>query len=190
MSMNSRRKNVSVSLWITIAGIVILIAAVAILLSIPDAQRAVTENINSAVPLNAHIPAPEITLIDLEGNRVSLSDYRGNVVLVNNWATWCPPCKAEMPALESYYRAHAKEGFMVIAIESGASAPEVIDFVEQYQLTFQVWLDPDGKALAAFQNWNLPSSYVIDRNGIIRMAWTGAVSETVLEEYLTPLLEE
>ena len=134
-------------------------------------------------------PAPELTLTDVQGRSVSLSDYRGQWVLVNNWATWCPPCKAEMPELKSYYEAHRDEGFVIVAIESGEPADEVTAFASSYGLTFPVWLDPTGEALEAFANFNLPSSYVIDRDGVIRMYWTGPVDVGTLEKYVTPLLE-
>jgi len=112
------------------------------------------------------------------------------VILVNNWAIWCPPCKTEMPELQAYYIAHAAEGFMVIAIESGKPADQVASFVKNYGMTFPVWLDPQITALEIFQNWNLPSSYAIDRDGIVRLSWTGGINQPTLEQYVTPLLEE
>jgi peroxiredoxin len=134
--------------------------------------------------------APHLALTDLQGNLVSLDDTRGKVVLINNWATWCPPCKDEMPELQAYYQTHNKQGFDVIAIESGEPADTVAGFVRQYGLTFPVWLDPHGSALDSFKNWNLPSSYVVDRLGRLRMSWTGPLDRATLEKYITPLLEK
>jgi thiol-disulfide isomerase/thioredoxin len=122
--------------------------------------------------------------------RESLADYRDDVILVNHWATWCPPCKAEMPTLEAYYEEHASEGFSIIAIEAGDSRDIVSQFAEQYNLQFPVWLDPDSASLRAFGNSTLPNSYVIDRMGTVRLAWTGEVNREVLEKYVTPLLVE
>jgi cytochrome c biogenesis protein CcmG, thiol:disulfide interchange protein DsbE len=144
----------------------------------------------SVIPSTANYPAPGITLTDLKGKTVSLSDFSGQVILVNNWATWCPPCKAEMPALQAYYSKHARDGFIILGIESGESAEEVGKFVKAYKLTFPILLDPGGTALDIFNNYNLPSSYVIDRNGIIRLKWTGPISQAMLEKYVTPLLEK
>ncbi|GAB4475673.1 MAG: hypothetical protein Kow0088_12750 [Anaerolineales bacterium] len=141
-------------------------------------------------PAELNQSAPELTLSDLEGKSVSLADYRGQVILVNNWATWCPPCRAEMPELEAYYQAHREQGFVILAIEAGDPPQEVADFVRQYGLSFPVLLDPENRAIAAFGNPALPNTYVIDRQGIIRLAWTGAVDRNVLETYLTPLLKE
>ena len=109
---------------------------------------------------------------------------------MNNWATWCPPCKAEMPTLQAYFEAHQAKGFTIIAIEGGEPVSEVADFVRQYGLSFPVWPDVNGKSMDAFRNLNLPNSYLIDREGTVRLAWTGAISRSILEEYVTPLLED
>ncbi|HSQ16550.1 MAG TPA: TlpA disulfide reductase family protein [Anaerolineales bacterium] len=144
----------------------------------------------SVTPVEVNYPAPELTLNDLEGTAVSLSDHLGSVVLVNNWATWCPPCKAEMPTLQTYYTWHEVQGFTLLAIEAGDPLPDVAAFVESYQLTFPILLDPNNLALRAFQNDGLPNSYVIDRQGIVRLAWTGPISLEMLERYVTPIVEE
>lgn len=145
---------------------------------------------NSTIPVEVNFKAPDLKLQDLDGNEVSISDYLGKVILINNWATWCPPCKAEMPSLEAYYQAHKVDGFILIAIDAGDPATEVEDFVQDYGLTFPIWLDPDGLALKAFMNNGLPSSYVVNREGIIQLTWTGAISDSMLEKYVTPLLQE
>jgi peroxiredoxin len=155
----------------------------------PD-ETAESSDVRSAIPVEVNYPAPELSLDDLEGKPVSLEDYRGTVVLVNNWATWCPPCKAEMPTLQAYFEDHNGKGFTIIAIESGDPVPEVMKFVQDYGLTFPVWTDTTMKSIAAFRNPGLPSSYVIDRDGIVRLAWAGAVSRKMLDKYVTPLLEE
>jgi cytochrome c biogenesis protein CcmG, thiol:disulfide interchange protein DsbE len=141
-------------------------------------------------PLPVSFPAPELTLETIHGETESLADYHESVVLVNNWATWCPPCKAEMPVLDQYYQDHAGEGFMIIAVEAGDARETVLQFVNDYQLSFQVWLDPSTASLKAFGNSNLPTSYVIDRKGMVRYAWTGQVTRSMLEKYVTPLLAE
>jgi peroxiredoxin len=95
-----------------------------------------------------------------------------------------------MPALQAFFEAHQGRNFNIIAIEAGDPVPEVADFVRRYGLTFPVWTDPTLLATAAFRNPGLPSSYVIDAGGNVRLAWAGAISLEKLEEYVTPLLEE
>ncbi len=93
-----------------------------------------------------------------------------------------------MPTLESYYESHASDGFMIIAIEAGDAQKDVMPFVQAHGLKFRVWLDPQNASLAAFRNPNLPNSFVIDRSGVVRYAWTGEINRAMLEEYITPLL--
>jgi thiol-disulfide isomerase/thioredoxin len=144
----------------------------------------------SVIPVEVNFKAPNLKLKDLQGNDVSISDHLGKVVLINNWATWCPPCKAEMPALEAFYNKHRGEGFILIAIDAGDTSTDVEEFVNEYGLSFPVWMDPDSQALEAFKNYGLPNSYVIDKDGVVQLAWTGAISDLMLEKYVTPLLQE
>lgn len=155
------------------------------------AQDATRPTDFSAVPERVSFDAPDLGLLDLSGQRHVLSDYAGQVVLVNLWATWCPPCIAEMPNLQRFYEAHAAERFIVIAVEDGDPVSDVRSFVSAHDLTFPIWLDPGHEAASrAFKTSNLPSSYVVDRAGKVRLMWFGAISETNLERYVTPLIEE
>jgi len=141
-----------------------------------------------AVPLAVDFPVPDIQLTDLQGHPVAFSDYKGQVILYNAWATWCPPCKQEMPTLEAYYQAHKQDGLVVIAIEDGEPFAEVAAYVKEMGITFPVWPDLKWVATEAFGINNLPTSYVIDRAGIARLTWRGAITRAVLEQYVTPLL--
>lgn len=143
------------------------------------------------IPASVNYPAPELTLADIEGVSHSLTDYRGQVVLVNLWATWCQPCKKEMPALQAFYEQHETDGFTIIAVNDGDSTEDVIRFVKDFDLTFPVWLDPTYIATEqAFKTLGLPSSYVIDRNGILRLKWVGAIERRTLDRYVTPIIME
>jgi len=144
----------------------------------------------SVVPSVVSFPAPDLSLDDLNGRKVSLTDYRQQIVLINNWATWCPPCKDEMPVLVKYFKAHSGQGFMLIGIEAGDPVKEVKSFVDEYGISFPVLLDPNNKSLIAFHNDSLPSSYVIDHTGNVILAWTGPINREMLEKYVTPLLEQ
>lgn len=171
------------------AGLVVLGVLAFFLLPKSGAANQPSEQLSS-IPVAVDFDAPQLELKDLQGNSVSLATYRGQVVLVNNWATWCPPCKAEMPTLQAFYEDHHQQNFTIVGIEAGEPGPDVAKFVKDYGLTFPIWPDIDQKSLLAFHNQNLPNSYVIDRTGKVRLAWTGAISRKMLEDYITPLLEE
>lgn len=134
--------------------------------------------------------APDLVLMDLQGSRRSLTDQRGMVILVNLWATWCPPCREEMPVLQEYYEEHRSDGFEVVAINSGESQVVVSAFAVSYGLNFEVWLDQEFQAERAFGAISLPSSYLLDRKGIVRWVWVGAMDRSDLERHATPLLDE
>ena len=143
----------------------------------------------SAVPAKVNFPAPELTLTDIHGVSHSFADYRGQVVLVNLWATWCPPCKQEMPALQAFYDKYKEKGFASIAINDGDPTADVLQFVKDYRLTFPVWLDPTYTATdRAFNAPNLPTSFVIDRSGIIQLTWIGGIDSGMLEKRVAPLI--
>jgi peroxiredoxin len=144
----------------------------------------------SVVPSAVNFPAPQLVLNDLNGNKVNIADHRQQIVMINNWATWCPPCKDEMPTLAKYYKAHSDQGFMLFGIEAGDAKKDVASFVDDYAITFPVLLDPNTASLSAFHNDSLPSSYVIDHDGNVILAWTGPISREMLEKYVTPLLEQ
>lgn len=148
------------------------------------------ERLAGNAPAMVDFPAPDLDLHDISGNPVSLRDYRGQVVLVNNWATWCPPCRQEMPILDAYYRDHQHQDFVIVAIDEGDPASMVADFVSRYEMSFPVWLDPNSSALNSFRNNYLPSSYLIDEGGRVIMAWSGAVTYASLEENISPLLKD
>lgn len=168
------------------SGLVLL--GVAAFLVIPRAG--ITTADEFAAPLAVDFPAPEVKLTDLQGAPVALSDYKGQVILYNAWATWCPPCQAEMPTLEAYYRAHGPQGFVVIAIEDGQPLSEVAAYAKTYGLTFPVWPDLHWIATNTFAINHLPASYVIDRSGTVRLAWVGPITRDLLEQYITPLLKK
>jgi thiol-disulfide isomerase/thioredoxin len=178
-------------LMISGAGLILVGIAAGFFLANKQANNANQPTDFSAVPARVLYDAPVLTLDDIKGTANSLSNYLGQVVLVNLWATWCPPCKSEMPVLQEYYTRHKNEGFIVIAIEDGDPTSDVISFVNEYGLTFPVWLDPTYLASdQVFKTKNLPSSYVIDRTGRVRLAWIGAINSTNLDKYVIPLIKE
>lgn len=177
----------------TFIGVSFLILGVVSFLFLSRTENSPTttsQNDRSVTPMEVNFPAPEFSLSTLEGETQSISDYKGKVVLVNNWATWCPPCKAEMPSLRDFHNAQASNGFTVIAVEAGDPKEDVLAFAETLNLQFPVWLDSEGVSLKAIGNGSLPNSYVIDRTGTVRLAWTGEISLAMLEKYVTPIIQE
>jgi len=119
--------------------------------------------------------SPAFQLLDLKGNPISLSDYSGKVVLLNFWATWCAPCRVEMPAMESLYQDLHEEGLEVLAISIDPQGMVVTQpFQEAMGLTFTILHDSDYRVGAAYGARTLPMTYLIDRRGIIRQRIFGA----------------
>jgi thiol-disulfide isomerase/thioredoxin len=145
---------------------------------------------SSSIPAEVNYAAPELSLQNVNGGTESLTDYLGQVVLINNWATWCPPCKAEIPTLEEYYKAHSEEGFVIIGVEAGEPQTEVAQFVKSSVITYPIWIDLENASLRAFGSSGLPNSFVIDRKGIVRLAWVGEINREMLEKYVTPIIVE
>jgi thiol-disulfide isomerase/thioredoxin len=167
-------------------GLVMIVSAVYYTLRVLPLQSDL-----SAVPAQVNYAAPELTLTDLQGVTHSLAEYRGQVVLVNLWATWCPPCREEMPVLQAYHNKYMNKGFTIIAINDGDPTADVKQFVQDYRLTLPIWLDPTYLATdQAFKTINLPSSYVIDRKGTIQLMWVGGINRRMLNQHVTPLIME
>lgn len=130
----------------------------------------------------------DFALVDLAGQPVRLSDFAGRPVLINAWATWCPPCRGEMPALESYYTAHEADGLVLLAVNAGESRATVNAFIAQTGFTFPVLLDPGQRVLSGLGIQAFPTSILIGRDGRVMYMQAGALTPEMLESRLTPLL--
>ena len=137
----------------------------------------------------ANFPAPAFALTTLDGSPLSSDSLRGQVVLVNFWATWCVPCRTEMPVLQSVYAERRAEGFTVIAINVAEDRDTIAPFVKEFHLTFPILLDRDTAVAKTFNVNGIPASFFIDRAGIIRTVYLGAMSRAYVESQVTPLLE-
>jgi peroxiredoxin len=119
--------------------------------------------------------APNFQLYDLEGNEVTMAGYRGRVVFVNFWATWCKPCRIEMPAMEILYREFRRKDFEILAISTDAQGPAVTrPFKESLGLTFPILHDSDFRVGVAYGARTLPMSFLVDRRGVITHRIFGA----------------
>ncbi|MFL5802806.1 MAG: redoxin domain-containing protein [Roseiflexaceae bacterium] len=139
-------------------------------------------------------PAPDFTLPGLNGQDVRLSDYRGKVVLVNFWGTWCEPCKEETPALQQSYQKLRDQGLVIIGVDlrsqegDGAEGVEnVRSFTERYGVTYPIALDVKGEVARAFQIYPIPTSYFIDPSGTIRYVRPSTLTAEEVEVLFTKL---
>ncbi len=136
-----------------------------------------------AIPLAGH-PAPDFTLQTPDGETVILSDLRGQAVVLNFWASWCGPCRAEMPELEQAYQDNKEGGLVVLAVNQGEQGPIATDFMRTYGLTFPVVLDQRLLVSQLYNTNSLPTTFFIDRNGVIREQVIGQMNTALLGERL------
>jgi cytochrome c biogenesis protein CcmG/thiol:disulfide interchange protein DsbE len=135
-------------------------------------------------------PAPDFTLVDLAGAPVRLSELRGQVVLVNVWATWCPPCRAEMPMIQAAYEQYRERGFTVLAVNLKEDSRTVARYMGRGGLTFPALLDSDGAVSNTYQARVLPSSFFIDKAGVVRAVYRGPMARSVVAGTVEQLLAE
>jgi len=154
-----------------------------------EASRSSTTEFQ-AVHVEVDFEPPNHYFQDLNGALYSLKDFHGQVILVNLWATWCPPCREEMPTLQAFYEKYKDDGFVLVAINQEEQRQAVLPFVDEFGLTFPVWLDEEFQAGRSFKTVSLPSSYVVDRSGQVRLMWIGGISKRNLEKFVTNLIQE
>ena len=135
--------------------------------------------------------APNFTLTTLDGEEVTLADYKGKKVVLNFWATWCPPCKAEMPHMQNYYEDMAvKENVEILAVNltsTDVGLDKVKAFQEDYALSFPIPLDEEGVVGDTYQAITIPTTYMIDTTGTIQNKIVGPMDEQMLTEYISNL---
>ena len=112
--------------------------------------------------------APDFTLVNMQGERVSLSDYRGQVVVINFWATWCPPCREEKPTMESLYQQFKNDGLVFLAVNVEADGHQVVSqYLLRQSYTFPILLDGKAEVQGLYGVFRYPESYIIDRDGTV-----------------------
>jgi len=144
--------------------LIVILFGILILLQTKDSSF----NLSGRPWLEKGVPAPNFTLPDLAGKMVSLADYKGKVVLLNIWATWCPPCVEEMPSMEKLHQELKDKGFEILAVSidvSGAKA--VIPFMKKHKLSFPALTDTKGAIKSLYQTTGVPESFIINKGGII-----------------------
>jgi peroxiredoxin len=167
------------------AGVAALTAALLILFNTGLPERAqftgqvLPNGVLAAPEFNAI--APQFALDNLNGGQVNLERLRGSTVVINFWATWCEPCRIEMPILQAFYEAHQGQGLRVVAINLGESSDLVRAWVDEFGLTFDILLDPQQSIAALYQIRGQPSTYVVSPSGIITAIFYGPVSAEQLQ---------
>jgi peroxiredoxin len=147
-----------------------------------------------AVPVSSRtVVAPEFSLQDLDGNVRRLASFRGRVVLLSFWATWCPPCRTEMPLMEALHQAYKGHDFEVVAVASDVQGAEVVQpFVTQLDLSFTTLLDTTGQVTRLYGVTSLPTTYLLDREGrLVTVAvgshdWAKADARALIRSLLDP----
>jgi peroxiredoxin len=119
-------------------------------------------------PLKTGLAAPDFTFAGLDGKMVSLSDYRGHIILVNVWATWCPPCVDEMPSMERLYNELKGENFEILAVSIDALGTKAVaPFMKKYNLSFPALMDSGGTIKTLYQTTGVPESFIVNQEGIL-----------------------
>jgi peroxiredoxin len=176
--------------WITLIGLVIVLGGIWIIFS----QSTRTNSLAGAeaselepAPVAGH-PAPDFELPTLDGDTLRLSDYQGRPVLVNFWATWCGPCRAEFPDFQEAYADNADD-LVIIGVNNTAADQEnlVEDFVAEMGATFPIVLDKTGQTVETYKVLGLPTTVFVDRNGIVSEVFTGPINKAYIEAKLSEL---
>ena len=171
--------------WVVVAVAALLVG----LLTYGVASQGTDTTIDAALQQGKRVPAPEKALPQLGGGSGSVRDYEGKVVLVNFWASWCPPCTSELPLLEKTQQRMAKAGGTVLGINTRDATEDAMGFVSKYDLTFPSLRDGAG---AYAEEWGLtgyPESFLLDQDGRVAAARRGPIDQQWVDEHVTPLLE-
>jgi peroxiredoxin len=156
--------------------IVVVLVGTAVYLVATDSSRSPAEKVSSAVIGDL---APDFELEDTKGNKVVLSDLRGKVVMVNFWATWCPPCKLEMPSMEKLNQLMAGEDFVMLAINTEQNGRSVVPaFLKKNPHDFTVLYDDDGAVQRQYGVFKFPETFIVRKDGTIDQKVVGAINWT------------
>lgn len=134
--------------------------------------------------------APEFELRTLDGEIIKLSDFRGKKLIVNMWATWCPPCRAEMPDMQKFYDKYKDEDVAILSVNMTTSEKSVGDiskFLNEFEITFPVVLDEENSVAMTYQTFSLPTSYIIDSKSIIQQKVTGPMNYEMMDKMISEI---
>ena len=156
--------------WMVVLGIVAVLAGGAF-----TASHFLKDELTS-IGVGSDAPGFAAATLDTPAKMKSLSDYRGEVVVLNIWATWCIPCRTEMPSMEKLYKELGPKGLKMVAVsvDNGGEEQKIRDFVKEYGLTFEILHDGAGAIQGIYRTTGVPETFVLDRDGVIRKKWIGA----------------
>lgn len=172
----------------SIASIVLILAGIGLLAAVFFVLNQAPAEPN-IWPVSVGKAMPDLALKDLSGKTIRVSDFAGRPVLVNAWATWCPPCRKEMPLLEAYYQAHQDVDLVFLAINAGEDQETVRQFITQNGFDFPVLLDPDGETLYRMGIDDYPTTILVGRDGSVQAVHIGLLTNESLVSEFTPYLK-
>ena len=132
--------------------------------------------------------APDFEMQYPDGRKVKLSDFKGQPVIVNFWATWCAPCEAELPEFVQAYEQYKDQGLVIVGVNAQESGEDANKFVEKYSLSFPVTLDSRGEVMNLYAVRGLPTTLFIDPEGRVAVRWAGILTKPLIEEYLGQIM--
>lgn len=133
-----------------------------LLLSLVNAVSAESNHIRALPKI---FPAPSFELIDLDDKKQRLEDYKGKIVAINFWATWCPPCRKELPSMQRAYQDFKDKDFVILAVNVGESWDRVAPFLGNFSLTFPILFDSESKVIEQWKVLGLPTTFILDKQG-------------------------
>ena len=170
------------TVWI----VVVVVAALALLILLPLFRPGAIHEAGPGGLVGQ--PAPVFALYDDRGNPVSLAAYHGKVVVLNLWASWCPPCRAEMPDLQRLQKAYASRGLVVVGVNQGESPQRAAEFAKALQIDFPIWIDDQQQYGRVFAALGLPTTVIIGPDGFVRRGFDGALTLDQMRAAVSPFL--
>ncbi|MCI0607841.1 MAG: TlpA family protein disulfide reductase [Anaerolineae bacterium] len=178
------------TMYVMLAVIVVVIGVIVTLAVFPR-EHGPQQNVAGSSPLVGK-PAPNFTLPTLDGTEVSLSQFRGQPVMINFWASWCPSCREEMPEMVRLYESHKSEGFMILGVNLtfSDSLPDVQAFASEFNITFPVLLDEDGTVTEKlYRIPGIPTIIFVNRDGTIERIQVGLITGKQMDQFVAEILK-
>lgn len=182
--MNTKSYKLLIILAIT--GLLLALTIAGVLLIQNDSKKEFSSESSSEKKENE--PAPDFTLLTISGGDFHLSDHKGKPVLINFFASWCLPCREEMPIIEKIVQKYEPKGVVFLGIAVDDTEEKMKDFIATYHVTFQVGIDKTAAIQKSYGLYGIPTTYFIDKQGIINYSHSGSVTKELLQNELDKLL--